>query len=412
MNTIGRDYSGWNESYIFVNDRNENYIDSNMGLVSFTTLHINLFILYNSSGSMVYGKAYDLVNETEIPVPSAFNKDLPPDHFLLMFNDLESSHKGIIMLPEGPMLISSQPILTSEREGPIRGTLIFGRYLNEGEIQHLSFITHLSINIKPFDSQEMPEDFRSVRDSLNETSIVVLPLNEQSIAGYMMLLDIYGNPALILRVDLPRSIYSQGVASTRYLFISLIATGLIFISISLWLLEKMVLRRLYKLNSDVISIGRSKELKRRIKTEGDDELSDLGGSINRMLQALELAEEELRNHRDNLEEMVDMRTKELKTMNEQLQLEMAERKKVEGQLLNSLQEKEVLLREIHHRVKNNMQIVSSLLDHQTQYIKDKKVIDMFRESQNRINSMSLIHEKLYRSRDLAKIEFNEYIRDL
>ena len=92
--------------------------------------------------------------------------------------------------------------------------------------------------------------------------------------------------------------------------------------------------------------------------------------------------------------------------------DITERKKTERQIEASLNEKETLLKEIHHRVKNNMQIVSSLLDHQIQYIKDKNVIDIFTESQNRIASMSLVHEKLYRSKDLAKIDFYEYINDL
>ncbi len=87
-------------------------------------------------------------------------------------------------------------------------------------------------------------------------------------------------------------------------------------------------------------------------------------------------------------------------------------KRAEEKIRKSLEEKEVLLKEIHHRVKNNMQIVSSLLDHQTQFIKDKNVIEIFLESQNRIASMALVHEKLYQSKDLAKINFHDYINDL
>ncbi len=75
----------------------------------------------------------------------------------------------------------------------------------------------------------------------------------------------------------------------------------------------------------------------------------------------------------------------------------------------SLKEKEQLLKEIHHRVKNNLQIVSSLLSLQTDNIFDKKYLELIAESRNRINSMALVHEMLYSSKDLSKIEIGEYI---
>jgi two-component sensor histidine kinase len=78
----------------------------------------------------------------------------------------------------------------------------------------------------------------------------------------------------------------------------------------------------------------------------------------------------------------------------------------------SLRDKELLLREIHHRVKNNLQIVSSMLNLQSEYFRDPRTVELLAESQNRIRSISLIHDMLYRSNDLYRVNLGEYIESL
>ncbi|MGB9202261.1 histidine kinase dimerization/phosphoacceptor domain -containing protein, partial [Methanobacterium sp.] len=95
-----------------------------------------------------------------------------------------------------------------------------------------------------------------------------------------------------------------------------------------------------------------------------------------------------------------------------LTLEASKRDKAQKQIIKSLEEKDVLLREIHHRVKNNMQIISSLLSLQSSNIENPEMKDIFSQSQNRVKSMSMIHEQLYQTDDLSKIDFKSYVNGL
>lgn len=124
------------------------------------------------------------------------------------------------------------------------------------------------------------------------------------------------------------------------------------------------------------------------------------------------AEESLKLLNEQLDARVQTRTAQLTAINEDLQKEVASRKLAEEQAKISIKEKEVLLKEVHHRVKNNLQIVSSLLNLQAGLIEDQVAIAVIQDSQHRVRTMAMIHEKLYQSQDLTSIDFVDYIRSL
>ena len=153
---------------------------------------------------------------------------------------------------------------------------------------------------------------------------------------------------------------------------------------------------------------------RRFSTQIRDSSGDYFGRlyIYEDITERKQAEEALKRAHADLEQKVQERTAELVKAVGALQAEVIERKNAENKIAASLMEKEVLLREIHHRVKNNLQIISSLLYLQAKNVDQSTALDAFKESHNRIKSMALVHEKLYRSKNLAGIEISDYIHNL
>jgi len=311
------DWAACDDTYTFIRDANTEYIESNFADKTFADSRINLVLLINSSGQTVFGRNLDLESEAEIPIPASLQEHLT-DSALLYHPNAKINTPGILLLPEGPLLVASRPILTSAGAGPIRGTMIIGRYLDSGQLERLAQITHQSLALYRLDDAQMPSDFLKARSSLlstlatmpQETLIFVQPLDAGSVAGYTLLKDIYGDPGLVLRVDMPRDIYRRGQASMLYLVFLLLFGGMAFTGMTSWVADKVLISRLVRLNTEVDGIGVSGDLAARVSITGKDEISALASAINEMLAALERFRHELRES----ERALKRRNRELATL--------------------------------------------------------------------------------------------------
>ncbi|XWK88020.1 MAG: adenylate/guanylate cyclase domain-containing protein [Phormidium sp.] len=299
------DWSAWDDAYTFINDGNKRFIESNLVPAQLASLKVNLVLFINNSGQRVFGTGFNIFQKEIQPVPQNLNQHLAPNSLLVKHRHIKSQLNGIVIVNQKPMLITSKPILTSEGLGPIRGTLIFGRYLDKQNLQKLSQISRLPLTIKNYNDREIPNDFQTARSFLSKkNSVWVQPLNQGTMGGYALLRDIYGQPALLLRVDIPRTTYQQAKISQLYLIVSLLLVGVVFSSVTLLLLERLVLYRLVNLSQEVKQIGTTGDLSARILVSGKDELSSLSESINWMLATLENLLKDLRSEREKSERLL------------------------------------------------------------------------------------------------------------
>lgn len=151
--------------------------------------------------------------------------------------------------------------------------------------------------------------------------------------------------------------------------------------------------------------------KNSFKEEDISLLSLVAGQVSTVMENIRQSEE-LQQTYNILEERVKGRTLELLKSNALLREEIEKRIRAEIEIKKSLQEKEVLLKEVQHRVKNNLQVISSMLDLQTDYVKDSGVLKLFVEAQKRVKSMALVHERMYQSEVLTDLDFTQYIENL
>jgi len=306
LSRVATDYSSWNQTYNYVREGNPSFTKSEFPNESMASIKVSFVAILNSSNHVLFAKGYDLRREEEVPFPPDLAIRLKSDSPLSHFTDPKNKVTGIIRLADGPALLVSQPILTSQARGPIEGTLVMGRWLDAQEVEDLSATTHLDLaflSVQPRDLS--PEDAAAVLGLSANYPRLVSPGNAQTMVGYRLLQDVDGNPAAVLRMSTPRTMYQQGQLSLVQFLVLLLAASAAFTALTLFVIERLVLSRVAKLSKSVANVGQRGDLSARVEIKGNDELAQLSDSINQMLAALEKAQTETAEQSARLRIMVE-----------------------------------------------------------------------------------------------------------
>jgi PAS domain S-box-containing protein len=307
LSSIVTDWGPWDDTYAFVNGGKPDYVENNLLPEAYSNLRINIVVMTNRRGEIVYAGAYDLRNRTMIPVPATLVHLLTPGNPLLSTADPKATVTGILMIDGTPLIVASRPIIHSDFSGDPQGVVIMGRYLDPDEVALLAKLTKPSLRFLPIDDPSLPPSFLSELSSAHEQGTgVVTPLDKNLIAGYALISDVYGRDVLVLELEQPRDIYQQGVTSTIQYILIVLGAGLLFGVVILLILDRLVLSRVSSLSQQVHDIGKETLLSRRMSVEGSDEFSALSVEINRMLETIEKTHEGLQQSEARFRELAEL----------------------------------------------------------------------------------------------------------
>ncbi len=313
IHSLTEDWAAWNDTYAFVQDRNPNYVESNLSKYALESLRLNAVALVNRDGELVYGTGYDVKSRTFSPLPADLARQLSPNSPLTQFPHLAYHHQGLVTVDGQLMLVVVEPILRSDATGPARGALLMGRYLDADAVDSIAQRTRLTLTIHPLHQEKLPEELLPTVAALErvmsqgrsrDPAALMRPQSADILSGYTLWPDIYGAPGMLLEVALPRDIYHQGQVSRHYLGWSLLGSCLVFTGGMLLLLDRVILRRLLGLSQQVQHIGRSSDLSERVQVQGTDELHQLGDQINDMLGELQVSNEKLAVEQQKAEQLL------------------------------------------------------------------------------------------------------------
>lgn len=277
------DWAEWNDPYQFVEDGNQEFIDENLGAYFFENLRLDAMVYMNQSGEIVYAEQINAEASELEPVPDAIREQLKQ----LIGDNLDATKrlKGVLKVPGGAMLFATNPILTSNGDGPVHGNLVIYRYLNDKEIDYLSEIIGNRIVVEESIIQDSPEIL--LKDTYISAGISVRTLSRETLQGLATLYDINGNPAVTVSLNMSRDMSMIAGSGIRSVMIALVVSSLIFTLLILIYMNRVILARVLSMSKAVKSIGDHDDPSERLKADGyRDELSGMTGEINAMLGKL------------------------------------------------------------------------------------------------------------------------------
>jgi signal transduction histidine kinase len=273
LKALLRDYSSWDETYLFAQNKNQAYIDSYFLDETFKNLHLNLVAVIDSNKNILYCQLFDLNESIKAPTTNQITDILQKDDVVFPQPSQNASTFGLMLFDNQPMFFVSSPILTNQFVGPSMGRMIFAQYLDSNQINQLSSILGFNFTVTPIAKfqAENNQVFKTLQSNVPVATVVID--SPSDLSGYILINDLHDTPTFVLRVTNQRVAYQESqVIQIIFLCATLVFSIVLAIG-SFLLIEISVVKPIKRLASSVKTMPLNKKQMDSIPNLGSEELS-------------------------------------------------------------------------------------------------------------------------------------------
>ena len=299
LDVFNREYSEWDDAYDYALGRREEYVEENLDTEWWAGVNIQMMLYFDRDGQMLWGTIVDPTNANEVPLDQELLQAITLGHPLLRNPRDPDRVLGIVQARSAPMLVSALPILTNAREGPPAGTLITGRYVDNGLIESmadnsgvvLALYSRSDVGLSPLMRSELER-------AANFDDATFWQQKDEQVIGHKIYADVFGTPAFIFEVITPRTITTIGKSSINTTVLFLLAATIAFLLVAWLFIRHMIVAPVAKLTQHMSRIRETGDLDQRIALNRNDEIGQLAEEFGELTTKLNGAKTELETARD------------------------------------------------------------------------------------------------------------------
>lgn len=284
LDTFCFDWAAWDDTYQYVQTRSPQFISSNLTLSSFSVSRLNLVFIYDQRGRRLWGESYDLEDGQSLTF-DLFEKATLSSALVLPTasgQELKALKRtGVVATEKGPLLLSVRPIVTTAKQGPVRGTIIMGRLLNAALLSTLAEQTRLAFT------------FQQNTAAVDQGPLQFDKSDPQSLISYQSFADLKGQAAFVIRLETPRRIIHTVQAMSRHTVVFLALSSLVLV-VFMWVaLQRIVLGPICRVKEHAQGIHTGGDLSARLQLRCGDEIGQLANEFDLMMAEIDQKSAEL-----------------------------------------------------------------------------------------------------------------------